>query len=86
MISFRVDDMTCGHCTAAITKALRAIDPGARVQVDLATHRVDIESSSADVSRLRGAIEDAGYPAMLVEGVPRAPSALAQPRAGCCCG
>ena len=26
MLTFRVDDMTCGHCASSITKAIRAVD------------------------------------------------------------
>lgn len=63
-ITFEVKDMTCGHCVSSITKAVQAVDPGAAVQADLGAHRVRIESaraSVADVDRLRGAIEDAGF-------------------------
>ena len=31
---FRVDDMTCGHCVQAITRAVKAVDPEASVVVD----------------------------------------------------
>ena len=42
MISFQVTDMTCGHCVSTITKAIKALDNTAHVQIDLASHRVDI--------------------------------------------
>ena len=47
MISFQVNDMTCGHCVSTITKALKGVDATAKVQFDLATHRVDIEPGEA---------------------------------------
>lgn len=61
MITFEVNDMTCGHCVSTITKALKAVDKDAKVQVDLATHRVQIEPSEADAEELAQAIKDAGY-------------------------
>jgi len=61
MITFEVKDMTCGHCVSTITKALKWTDKDAEVRVDLATHRVDILSSSATADELSDAIRDAGY-------------------------
>lgn len=63
MIHFEVNDMTCGHCVRAITQAVQAADPGAQVQVDLATHRVQVQPVAADAAVLRAAIEEAGYTA-----------------------
>ena len=53
MLTFEVKDMTCGHCVSTITKAVEAADPGARVQIDLAAHRVQIQPVSSDRTRLR---------------------------------
>lgn len=61
MIAFEVKDMSCGHCVRAITQAVRAVDPDAQVQIDLAAHRVDIEPGQADAAALAAAIADAGY-------------------------
>lgn len=61
MISFQVNDMTCGHCVSTITKALKAADKDAKVQIDLATHLVQVEPVSADVEELADAIKEAGY-------------------------
>lgn len=61
MITFEVNDMSCGHCVGAITKALQAVDAGARVQIDLATHRVQIEPATPDAAQLGEAIAEAGY-------------------------
>jgi copper chaperone CopZ len=85
MTSFRVDDMTCGHCTGVITKALQAVEPGANVKVNLTTHQVDIDAPTADASRLRSAIENAGYPAVLLDGAPATAGQPAQRKSGCCC-
>lgn len=60
MITFQVDDMSCGHCVAAITRAVKEADAGATVQVDLATHRVSVESS-VDQKTIGDVIREAGY-------------------------
>ena len=61
MIVFRVDDMTCSHCVQTIAKAVRDADSAASVRVDLASHRVEIESAALDAARFRDAITEAGY-------------------------
>ena len=61
MIAFEVNDMTCGHCVSAITKAVKEADRNAKVQIDLATHRVEIEPAAADAGELAEAIKEAGY-------------------------
>jgi copper chaperone len=61
MIAYEVKDMTCGHCVNAITQALKAVDSTAEVRIDLAQHRVEIESSEAGAASLGDAIRDAGY-------------------------
>lgn len=61
MITFEVQDMSCGHCVSAITQAVKALDAQAQVQIDLASHRVDIEPASADAAALREAIAEAGF-------------------------
>lgn len=83
MIAFEVNDMTCGHCVSTITKALKATDKDAKVQIDLATHRVQVESSAADAEELADAIKDAGYTPVPVAG---AAAPAAGKAAGGCCG
>lgn len=61
MNTFEVMDMTCGHCASTITQAVKAVDPLARVQVELSTHRVVVDQGSADAQTLRQAIREAGY-------------------------
>ena len=69
MIRFDIQDMTCGHCASTITRAVRAEDPRARVHIDLAAHRVDVEPATASAEELRVAIQDAGYtPVVLAAG------------------
>lgn len=60
MTSFTVPDMSCGHCTAAIEKAIKAIDPAARVSCDLGTKNVEVFSHVSEPA-LAAAIRGAGY-------------------------
>lgn len=59
-IQFTVPDMTCGHCVKAITSAIAAADPAARVDIDLASHRVSVHGAK-DQQVVAGAIAEAGY-------------------------
>lgn len=61
MIAFEVQDMSCGHCASSITQAVKAVDAGAEVRIDLATHRVEVEPGAANAQQLGAAIRDAGY-------------------------
>jgi len=61
MIAFEVQDMTCGHCVSAVTKAVKGVDPAAQVRIDLATHRVEIRSDTADAAACSHAITEAGF-------------------------
>ena len=61
MIAFKVDDMTCGHCVRTITQAVKGVDAGATLRIDLASHRVEIDTAKADQRQLQAAIADAGY-------------------------
>ena len=61
MTRFTVNDMSCGHCVRSITQAVQAQDPAAQVVVDLSQHRVDVDSATLDVGRIRAAIEQAGF-------------------------
>ena len=80
MIELRVEGMTCGHCVSAVTRAVKAVEPGANVEVDLGTGRVRVDGgSSADA--LSKAIAEAGYPASAAGE--QAPAA-AQKKGGCC--
>jgi len=87
MITFEVDDMTCGHCVSAITKAVKATDTNAKVSIDLATHRVVIEPTEADSAQLSHAIKEAGYTPVAVANPAAAPVSVGTAkRSGCCCG
>ena len=85
MVTFQVDDMTCGHCVGAITKAVKAVDANAQVNIDLARHLVEIESTDVGATTLGAAITAAGYAAIPVAGA-LASQSRPTTRGGCCCG
>lgn len=61
MPTFKVPNMTCGHCAGVVTKTVRALDTGARIEIDLKTQTVSVTSAVA-AERIAAAIEQAGYP------------------------
>ena len=85
MVTFRVDDMTCGHCVSTITRAVKAADRDAKVRIDLLMHLVEIEPSGLDADALRNVIKEAGY-TPVAAAAPSLPSRPSAPRGGCCCG
>lgn len=64
MMEFQVQDMTCGGCAGRITKAVKAVDTEALLQIDIPTHSVKI-TSTANVEKFDAAIRDAGYTPVL---------------------
>lgn len=55
-----VEGMTCDHCVRAIARAIKALDAGAGVHVDLAGGTVAIDGN-VDAASATAAIEEAGY-------------------------
>jgi copper chaperone len=84
VIAFQVNDMTCGHCVSMITKAVRAVDKEATVNIDLASHRVEIEPTETDARALGDAIKEAGYTSVALADTAQS-SPAPKPRSGCCC-
>ncbi|SPH18252.1 hypothetical protein DEA8626_01784 [Defluviimonas aquaemixtae] len=62
MTRFDVPDMSCGHCRAAIEKAIRSVDPLAKVDCDLNARIVGV-LSALDPDGLVMAMREAGYKA-----------------------
>jgi copper chaperone len=65
MMKLSVPDMTCGHCVATVTKAVKTLDPAAQVQVELASKTVTVETS-APAPAVAEALENAGYTAKAI--------------------
>jgi Cu+-exporting ATPase len=61
MYELTVDGMSCGHCVGRVTQSVQGVDPQATVAIDLATKKVRIDSR-ADLDKIAGAIDAAGYP------------------------
>jgi copper chaperone len=61
-MKFHVPEMSCGHCTATITKSVTAADPSAEVKTDLETHTVEITTQASHAEMVK-AIKAAGYDA-----------------------
>ena len=57
---FNVPDMTCGHCVSAVTKAIKAEDPDAKVTITLADKRFIVEST-ASREEIAASVLEAGY-------------------------
>ncbi|SEM58963.1 copper chaperone [Loktanella fryxellensis] len=60
-MQFHIDAMTCGHCAKNVTAAVHAVDPRARVAIDLPAKRVTVVSDATDAA-IAAALRDAGYP------------------------
>ncbi len=62
-VTYRVPDMSCGHCKQAVSQELLAVDGVESVEVDLDTKLVVVQGNGLDDAQLRTAIEEAGYEA-----------------------
>ena len=82
MITFEVNDMTCGHCVSTISKALKSVDSRIEFTIDLPRRLVVVSSIDADPQALQDAIADAGYSPVRTEAV----TAEAAAGAKTCCG
>lgn len=60
MYKFNVPDMTCGHCSGTVQRAIKAVDGQAEVSVDLGKKLVEVRSSASQQS-IGEAIREAGY-------------------------
>jgi copper chaperone len=60
MLEFTVQDMTCGHCAATITAAVKSVDPAGRCEIDVPARRVRVDSAMS-AERIASAITRAGF-------------------------
>ena len=61
MLTLKVSGMTCGGCINAVTRAIQAQDPQAKVQADLARQTVTLETTLSEAQACQ-LITDAGFP------------------------
>ncbi len=62
MIQLHIPDMSCSHCTAVITRTVKALDPAATIDFDLDAHLASVHTDQG-ASALLPALAAAGYPA-----------------------
>jgi len=60
-MTFSVPGMTCGHCEAAVTAEVGALDGVVSVQVDLDAKMVTVAGSGLDRARIVASIDEAGF-------------------------
>ena len=59
-VSYRVTGMTCGGCARAVTKAMNAASPAAKIEIDLDGGIVRIASGPSETI-VQTVIEKAGF-------------------------
>lgn len=62
-LTYIVEGMTCGHCTAAVEQEVGAVAGVATVSADFTTKRVVVAGEAVDDAAVRAAIDEAGYEA-----------------------
>jgi copper chaperone len=61
MYELQVEGMSCGGCARGVTKSVQLVDGNAKVDVDLKSKKVRVDSS-AKLDVVTAAITSAGYP------------------------
>jgi copper chaperone CopZ len=60
--TYEIQGMTCGHCVASVSDAIRTLPGVDDVDVDLDSSTATVTSeSSLDSDAVRSAVEEAGY-------------------------
>jgi copper chaperone len=62
MIELTLPTMTCGHCVETVTATVQKVDAAAKLQIDLSTHQVRIESAKP-AAEFERALAEEGYAA-----------------------
>ena len=61
-LSFKVEDMSCGHCAGTIKKAIETALPGTTVDADPGSKLVSVKGAG-DYAAIRSIVSGAGYTA-----------------------
>ena len=61
MYELQVEKMSCGGCARSVTKSVQSVDSSAKVDVDLASKKVKVDTQ-ASLDAVRAAFTEAGYP------------------------
>lgn len=60
--TYTVNGMTCGHCVRSVTEEVGKIEGVTKVDVDLASGRVTVQSEGpVDDTAFADAVDEAGY-------------------------
>jgi copper chaperone len=59
-MDFHIPSMSCGHCVKAVTQAVHDVDAAAKVDVNLDTKQVQVDSR-AERQKIVDALKEAGY-------------------------
>lgn len=65
MTKLNVPGMNCGHCKSAIEAAIGSLDQAARVNIDLSSKIVTVQSDAADQA-IVAALKSKGYDATVL--------------------
>ena len=60
MIEFTLPTMTCGHCIKTVTETVQRLDAAAKLDIDLPTHKVRIDSQ-LPADTFAKALDEEGY-------------------------
>ena len=60
-VTMKIDGMSCGHCVAQVTKALKGLDGVNVEQLSVGSATVAFDPSATSEDRITQAIEDQGY-------------------------
>ncbi len=62
-LNIMISGMSCGHCVAAVSSALKKIDGVELKNVAVGSASVSYDPAVTSADDIRAAIDDAGYPA-----------------------
>lgn len=61
-MELKIENMTCDGCARSVTKAIRALDPAAKVEADPAARKITLETTAEQAAVLK-ILDEVGYPA-----------------------
>lgn len=59
--TYTVEGMSCDHCRASVSEEVGELAGIDRVEVELATGRLEVSGTTVDDDAVRAAVEEAGY-------------------------
>ena len=70
-LTLQIEGMSCGHCVARVEKALSRLEGVHVGRVGIGSAEIDYDPARTPFTRIRQAIDDAGYTARPVEAAER---------------